>query len=291
MRFAFIHSERDAYPTTVLCRVMRVARSGYHAWAVRGECDRVRQDRVLSVHVAAAFERSRRTYGSPRIQAELREEGLRIGRGRAARIMRENGLVARRKKAFRTTPDPCPSERVSPNRLDRKFVARAPNRKWVTDVKYVRTSAGWLYLAPVIDLFSRRVVGCAMSTEQDGKLSLAALTSALEARGNPRDVIVHSDRGGIYGGDEYVRKADEHRLRRSMSRTRNPWDNAVIESFFSTLTFELLDRERYDDTDRAQLSITEWIDGFYNAQRRHTALGNMSPIKYELACQMRKRRT
>lgn len=116
-------------------------------------------------------------------------------------------------------------------------------------------------------------------------------SSALEARGNPRDVIVHSDRGGIYGGDEYVRKADEHRLRRSMSRTRNPWDNAVIESFFSTLTFELLDRERYDDTDRAQLSITEWIDGFYNAQRRHTALGNMSPIKYELACQMRKRRT
>ena len=291
MRFAFIHSERDAYPVTVLCRVMQVARSGYHAWAVREECDRRREDRVLAVHVAAAFERSRRTYGSPRIQAELREGGLRIGRGRAARIMREIGLVARRKKAFRTTPASCPSERVSPNRLDRKFVARAPNRKWVTDVKYVRTSAGWLYLAPVIDLFSRRVVGCAMSTEQDGKLSLAALTSALEARGNPRNVLVHSDRGGIYGDDEYVKKANGHRLRRSMSRTRNPWDNAVIESFFSTLTHELLDRERYGDTDRAQRSIAEWIDDFYNTQRRHTALGNMSPIKYELACQMRKRRT
>jgi putative transposase len=129
---------------------MQVARSGYHAWAVREECDRIREDRVLSVHVAAAFERSRRTYGSPRIQATLREGGLRIGRGRAARIMREIGLVARRKKAFRTTPAPCPSERVSPNRLDRKFVARAPNRKWVTDVKYVRTSAGWLCLAPLL---------------------------------------------------------------------------------------------------------------------------------------------
>jgi putative transposase len=291
MRFAFIHSERDAYPVAVLCRVMQVARSGYHAWAVREECDRVREDRVLSVHVAAAFERSRRTYGSPRIQAELREDGLRIGRGRAAQIMREIGLVARRKRAFRTTPASCPSERVSPNRLDRKFVARAPNRKWVTDVKYVRTSAGWLYLAPVIDLFSRRVVGCAMSTEQDGKLSLAALTSALEARGNPRNVLVHSDRGGIYGDDEYVKKAKGNRLRRSMSRTRNPWDNAVIESFFSTLTHELLDRERYGDPDRAQRSIAEWIDDFYNTQRRHTALGNMSPIKYELACQMRKRRT
>jgi putative transposase len=275
----------------VLCRVMQVARSGYHAWAVREECDRVREDRVLAVHVAAAFERSRRTYGSPRIQADLREDGLRIGRGRAARIMREIGLVARRKRASRTTPASCPSERVSPNRLDRKFVARAPNRKWVTDVKYVRTSAGWLYLAPVIDLFSRRVVGCAMSTEQDGKLSLAALTSALEARGNPRNVLVHSDRGGIYGDDEYVKRAKGNRLRRSMSRTRNPWDNAVIESFFSTLTHELLDRERYGDPDRAQRSIAEWIDDFYNTQRRHTALGNMSPIKYELACQMRKRRT
>ncbi len=158
-------------------------------------------------------------------------------------------------------------------------------------MKYVRTSAGWLYLAPVIDLFSRRVVGCAMSTEQDGKLSLAALTSALEARGNPRNVLVHSDRGGIYGDDEYVKKAKGHRLRRSMSRTCNPWDNAVIESFFSTLTHELLDRERYGDPDRAQRSIAEWIDDFYNTQRRHTALGNMSAIKYELACQMRKRGT
>ena len=291
MRFAFIHSERDAYPITVLCRVMQVARSGYHAWAVRGECDRVRQDRVLSVHVAAAFERSRRTYGSPRIQAELRDEGLRIGRGRAARIMREHGLVARRKKAFRTTPASCPSESVAPNRLDRKFRARAPNRKWVTDVKYVRTNAGWLYLAPVIDLFSRRVVGCAMSTEQDGRLSVAALASALEARGSPRNVVVHSDRGGIFGDGDFVRKAQEHGMRRSMSRTSNPWDNAVIESFFSTLTFELLERERYGDTDVAQRSIAEWVDDFYNTTRRHTSLGNMSPVRYELACQMRKRRT
>jgi putative transposase len=291
MRFAFIHSERDAYPVTVLCRVMQVARSGYHAWAVREDCDRVREDRVLAVHVAAAFERSRRTYGSPRIRVDLQEDGMRVGRSRIARLMRENGLVARRKKAFRTTPDSCPSDRVSPNRLDRKFTARAPNRKWVTDVKYVRTSAGWLYLAPVIDLFSRRVVGCAMSTEQDGKLSVAALASALEARGNPRNVIVHSDRGGIYGDDEYVKKANANRLRRSMSRTRNPWDNAVIESFFSTLTHELLDHERYGSPDGAQRSIAEWIDDFYNTQRRHTSLGNMSPIKYELACQMRKRRT
>jgi putative transposase len=155
----------------------------------------------------------------------------------------------------------------------------------------VRTSAGWLYLAPVIDLFSRRVVGCAMSTEQDGRLSVAALASALEARGNPRNVVVHSDRGGIFGDRDFVRKAQEHGMRRSMSRTSNPWDNAVIESFFSTLTFELLERERYGDTDVAQRSIAEWVDDFYNTTRRHTSLGNMSPVRYELACQMRKRRT
>ena len=291
MRFAFIHSERDAYPVTVLCRVMQVARSGYHAWAVREECDRRREDRVLAVHVAAAFERSRRTYGSPRIQAELREGGLRIGRGRAGRIMREIGLVARRKKAFRTTPASCPSERVSPNRLDRKFVARAPNRKWVTDVKYVRTSAGWLYLAPVIDLFSRRVVGCAMSTVQDGDLSVAALASAIRARGSPRGVLVHSDGGEINGDEDYLKKPEGHGVKRSMSRKRNPWDNAVIESFFSTLRFELLCRTRFADPDEAERGISEWIERFYNLHRRHTTLGNVSPISYELAWQMRKQRT
>ena len=213
MRFAFIHSERHAYPIAALCRVMRVARSGYHAWVVRKECHRRREDRILAAHVAAAFERSRRTYGSPRIRIELQEDGMRVGRSRIARLMRESGLIARRKKAFRTTPASCPSESIAPNRLDRKFCARAPNRKWVTDVKYVRTNAGWLYLAPVIDLFSRRVVGCAMSTEQDGRLSVAALTSALEARGNPRNVVVHSDRGGIFGDGDFVRKAQEHGMR------------------------------------------------------------------------------
>jgi putative transposase len=158
---------------------------------------RWREDRVIAVHVAAAFERSRRTHGSPRIQVDLQEDSMRVGRSRIARLMRESGLVARRKKALRTTPGSCPSDLVSPNRLDRKFAARATNRKSVIDVKYVRTSAGWLYLAPMIDLFSRRVVGCAMSTEQDGKLSVAALTSALEARGKPRIVLLRSDRGGI----------------------------------------------------------------------------------------------
>ncbi len=205
--------------------------------------------------------------------------------------MRENGLFARRNKAFRTAQRSCRREHVAPNRLDRKFRARAPNRKWVTDVKYIRTNAGWLYLAPVIDLFSRRVVGCAMSTEQDGKLSIAALASAVETRGASKGVMIHSDRGGIYGDEEYLDTLDKIGIKRSMSRTSNPWDNAVIESFFSTLHFELLSRTRFENQEDAQQSITEWINNFYNSQRRHTTIGNISPIKYELACQARMQRT
>ena len=289
MRFAFIHAERDAYPVAILCRVMQVARSGYHAWAVREECDRRREDRVLAVHVAAAFERSRRTYGSPRIHVDLQALGLRVGRSRIARIMRESGLFARTKKAFRPAAGRC--ARGAPNLLRRRFGARSPDRKWVTDVKYVRTTAGWLYLAPVLDLFSRRIVGCAMSTVQDGDLSVSALASAMRARGSPRGVLVHSDGGGIYGDEDYLKKLEEHGVRRSMSRKRNPWDNAVIESFFSTLRFELLGRTRFADPDEAERGISEWIERFYNLHRRHTTLGERESEQLRIDWQMRKQRT
>lgn len=291
MRFAFIHAERVVFPVAALCRAMQVARSGYYAWATRAECARRREDRVLAAHVAAAFERSRRSYGSPRISAELRAEGVRVGRARIARLMRENGLSARRRKAFRATPDSCGSAQVVPNRLDRRFAARGPDRKWVTDVKYVRTGGGWLYLAPVVDVFSRRVVGLAMSDRQDGELAMAALADASKRRGWPRGVMLHSDRGGIYGDERYVARLAELGMRRSMSRKRNPWDNAVIESFFSTLTFELLSRHRYQDHESARRSIEEWIECFYNPLRRHTTLGGASPIRYEMAWQMRRQRS
>jgi len=291
MRFAFIHSERDAYPLAALCRAMQVARSGYHAWATRAECARRREDRMLAAHVAAAFERSRRSYGSPRIAAELRAEGLRVGRARVARLMRERGLAARRRKAFRTAPACCGPAEAAPNRLGRRFAARGPDRKWVTDVKYVRTGEGWLYVAPVVDVFSRRVVGLAMSDRQDGGLAMAALADASRRRGRPRGVMLHSDRGGIYGDAGYVGMLAGLGVRRSMSRRRNPWDNAVIESFFSTLTFELLSRNRYADHGSARRSIEEWIECFYNPLRRHTTLGGASPVRYEMAWQMRTRRS
>ena len=289
MRFAFIHAERDACPVAVLCRVTQVARSGYHAWPVREECDRRREGRVIAVHVTAAFERSRRRYGSPRIHVELQAKGPRVGRSRIARIMRECGLFARTRKAFRPAAARCACS--APNLLRRRFGTRSPDRKWVTDVKHVRTTAGWLYLAPVLDLFSRRLVGCATSTVQDGDLSVSALASAMRARGSPRGALVHSSGGGIQGDEDYLRKLEEHGVKRSMSRKKNPWDNAVIESFFSTLRSELLSRTRFADPDEAERGIGEWIERFYNPHRRHATLGNVSPIDDELAWQMRKQRT
>lgn len=291
MRFAFIDAQQASFSICALCRAMEVARSGYYAWAARLACARKREDRVLAVHIAAAFARSRRTYGSPRMLKELREDGHRVGRRRTARIMRENGMFARRRKAWRRSVAGCGSERAAPNLLDRNFTARAPNQAWVTDVKYVRTKEGWLYLAPVIDLFSRRVVGYAMSTQQDGDLSIAALESAVRARGAPKGLVLHSDRGGIYGDGAYLKQLKSHGIERSMSRPSNPWDNAAMESFFSTLHFELLSRRRFERSADAQDAIAEWIDGFYNPQRRHTTIGNTSPIKHELTWQMRQQRT
>ena len=291
MRFAFIHVERTNFTVSALCRAMQVARSGYHAWAVREPCDRVREDRVLAVHVTAAFKRFRRNYGSPRLLPELREQGLRIGRRRTARIMRENGLFARKRKAFRKPSVGCVGDRVAPNLLARNFTTHAPDEAWVTDVKFVRTDEGWLYLAPVIDLFSRRVVGYAMSDANDGALALAALESAVRSRRAPRKLLFHSDRGGIYGDDDYLRRLEALGIARSMSRTADPWDNAVIESFFSTLHFELLTDRRFERMEDAQAAISEWIDCFYNPERRHSTIGNTSPIKYELAWQLRQKMT
>jgi transposase InsO family protein len=200
--------------------------------------------------------------------------------------MRESGLFARTKKAFGPAAGRC--ARSAPNLLRRRFGARAPDRKWVTDVKYVRTSAGWMYLAPVLDLFSRRIGGCGMSTVQYGDLSVFALASARRARGSPCGVLVHSDGGGIYGDEDDLKKLEEHGVKRSMSRKKNPWDNAVIESVFSTLRFELLSQARFAGPDEAERAITEWFERFYNLHRRHTTLWSVSPINYELAWQMRK---
>jgi transposase InsO family protein len=282
VRFAFILAEKAFYPITVRCRVLEVSRSGFHAWVRRQPSQRDRDDAKLAVEVAAVHERSRRTYGSPRVTAELRARGVRVGRKRVARIMRKKGLEARRKRPFRRTTDSAHSNPVAPNLVGRMFSATAPDRVWATDVKAVWTDEGWLYLAAMIDLFSRRIVGWATSARNDTRLAIAALAVAARGR-HPRPGLVHhSDRGSPYASEEYRAQLARLGSIASMSRKGDCWDNAVSESFFSTLAAELLDRMRFATQAQATAAIADYIDSFYNLHRRHSTLGYLSPIEFEL---------
>ena len=282
MRFAFILAEKAFYPISVLCRVLGVSRSGFHAWAKREPSRRARDDAKLAVEVAAAHARSRGTYGSPRVTAELKARGVRVGRKRVARLMRSKGLEARRKRRFRKTTDSKHANPVAPNILGRMFGAAAPNLAWATDVKAVWTEEGWFFVAPMLDLFSRRVVGWAGGEANDTDLAMAALAAALRQRHPAPGLVHHSDRGSPYASAEYRAELARIGSLASMSRKGDCWDNAVAESFFSTLTAELLDRTRFATRAQARRAIGEYIDGFYNIERRHSTLGYLSPIEFEL---------
>lgn len=282
MKFAFILAEKALYPITVLCHVLGVSRSGFHAWRGRPAAPRVRADAVLSAQVAAVHGRSRKTYGSPRIHAELRANGVRVGKKRVARLMRENGLEARRKRRFRKTTDSNHPHPIAPNVVARDFKAAAPNRTWVTDVTAIWTSEGWLYLAAILDLFSRRVVAWAFSATNDTTLALQALQKGLSARRPGGGLVHHSDRGSPYASAAYRAALDHHGLIASMSRRGDCWDNAVAESFFATLRAELVEHERYLTHEAAIVSIGDYIDNFYNIERRHSFLDYLNPIEFEL---------
>jgi transposase InsO family protein len=282
VRFAFIRVEKAIFPLTVLCRVLEVSRSGFYAWLNRGLSKHAREDAQLFVHVVASHRRSRGTYGSPRVMRDLRADGVRVGRKRVARIMREKQLHARRKRRFRKTTDSAHADPIAPNLLDRKFSAAAPDRVWVTDVKAIWTGEGWIYLAAMLDLFSRRVVGWAMSENNDTKLARGALDAATARRRPPAGLIHHSDRGSPYASADYRAELDRLGGVASMSRKGDCWDNAVAESFFSTVTHELLDRTSFATRGHAIRVVGEYIDNFYNLERRHSTLGHLSPIEFEL---------
>ena len=286
MRFNLIHAEKAQYPVEVLCSALNVSTSGYYAWCKRLPSDREKADAELALAIAATHERSRSTYGSPRIHADLRAKGARVGRKRVARLMREQGLVARRKRPFRRTTDSNHDDPIAPNVLERQFEPKGPNQAWVTDVTYIATGEGWLYLAVMLDLFSRRVVGWAASATNDRALALEALHRALEARCPPKGLIHHSDRGSPYASEDYRRALRNSGIVASMSRTGDCWDNAVAESFFGTLKGELVDHERYPTRASAIRSICDYLEAFYNPSRRHSFLGYASPIEFELRSQM-----
>ena len=282
MKFAFIAAREVAFPVNAMCRVLGVAKSGFYAWAKRPKPEREKQDERLALTVAAVHKRSRNTYGSPRVHEELKARGIRVGRKRVERLMRESGLQGRRKRRFKHTTDSRHSGPIAANVLARHFRVNEPNRAWVTDVTAIATGEGWLYLAPMIDLHSRRVVAWAVSESNDTDLALASLRAALKARRPPPGLLHHSDRGSPYASEDYRAELRTHGVRRSMSRKGDCWDNAVAESFFATLRAELVDHERYPSHAAATRSIGDYIDNFYNVERRHSHCDYLNPIEFEL---------
>jgi putative transposase len=281
MKFAFIAQE-VAFSVKAMCRVLGVTRSGFYAWKKRPKPAREKSDAQLAATVASVHERSRKAYGSPRVHAELKARGVCIGRKRIERLMRENGLQGRRRRRFKRTTDSKHSGPIARNLLARDFRVSEPNRVWVTDVTAIATGEGWLFLAAIIDLYSRRVVGWATSPNNDTALALDALQGALSARKPPPGLVHHSDRGSPYASDGYRAKLRAHRVRRSMSRKGDCWDNAVAESFFATLRAELVDHASYPTQHVASTSIGDYIDNFYNVERRHSYLDYLNPIEFEL---------
>lgn len=283
MRFAFIDRERRRYPVTVLCRILEVSPSGFYAWITRPQSPRAIENAQLAAAIAASHERSRKTYGSPRVTLDLRAEGRCVGRKRVARIMRENGVQARPKRRFKITTDSNHDHPIAPNHLDRRFNIDTPGSAWVSDVKAIwTTEEGWLYFAPVIDLFSRRVLGWSTSAHNDTELALEALDAAVRTRTPQEGLLHHTDRGSPYASEDFRARLAELEATPSMSRKGDCWDNAVAESFFSTLTFELLGERTLATHAEARAALADYVDGFYNLTRRHSTLGYLSPIEYEL---------
>jgi putative transposase len=281
VRFSFIATEKACYPVALMCRVLQVSRSGYYAWGKRPAAERRRQDQRLTLEVAAIHAESRGRYGSPRVHAELHQRGQRIARKRVARLMRAAGLRARERRRFRCTTDSRHAMAIKGNLLARGFAMSAPNRGWVADITYLRTLEGWLYLAVVLDLFSRRVVGWSLSERLERRLALDALGMALKGRQPSRAMLHHSDRGSQYASQEYQQLLAEHGILSSMSRVGNCWDNAVAESFFATLKIELVYQTQWRTHQEARSALFEYLELFYNRQRRHSTLGYLSPNEFE----------
>ena len=285
MRFAFILAEKASYPVALLCRVLNVARSGFYAWCRRPESTHAKEDRRLRVSLRAAWKRSRCTYGSPRLHEELKAEGEHVSRKRVARLMKQDNLVGRQRRRFIRTTRSDPTLPIAPNTLERKFDVDQPNRVWAGDITYLRTGEGWLYLAVIIDLFSRRVVGWALEEHMETSLTLQALVMALNRRHVDGELLHHSDRGSQYAAGDYRMKLATNGIECSMSRKGNCWDNAVVESFFSTMKAEL---DPIEGASRAyaRSAVVDYISNFYNSKRRHSSIGYLSPIDYEASARM-----
>jgi transposase InsO family protein len=281
MKYTFIRAYEGTFPVQGMCRVLGVGRSGYYAWRRRKPSNRAQANQALLALIASEHQASRTTYGSPRIQEALRRKGMRYGRNRIARLMRSQQIVARHKRKWRpTTTQRAPGVIPAPNLLAQDFTASAPNEKWVSDFTYIETRQGWLYLAVVLDLYSRRVIGWSMRETMDTELVTAALRMALQDRQPAAGVLHHSDQGSQYTADAYCAMLNAAMAQLSMSRVGNCYDNAVIESFFATLKTECV-TDPFSTRALARTTIFEYVEVWYNRQRMHSSLGYLSPVEFE----------
>jgi len=279
-----IQAMKNVYPISLLCEVMAVARSGYHAWAAGKRSVREQSDAALRPKLRAAFEQSRRSYGYPRMTVELRAQNQRVGKTRVARLMQEEGLSGRAKRRYRPqTTQSNHNNPVAPNHLAKVEKITTCDQVWQTDITYLPTEVGWLYLAVVLDACSKRVIGWAFSASLATELVISALQMAIKRRGgrSAPGLMLHSDRGVQYTSERFRAELAAHGINASMSRRGNCYDNARVESFFSTLKTEHTYRHRFANHDEARRATFEWIEGFYNQRRRHTSIGNISPVDFE----------
>jgi putative transposase len=263
-----------------MCRVLEVSTSGYYAWLKRPKSRRAKEDEILTRWIEQIHVRSRGTYGAPRIHAQLAREGVHVGRKRVARLMRSAGIQGVSRRKWDSTTQRTPGARRAPDLVDRNFNAAGPDQLWVADITYVSTWSGWLYLAVVLDAWSRKVVGWAMSTHMRTQLVLDALNMAIQQR-RPQHVIHHSDQGGQYTSIAFGKRCRQAGIRPSMGSVGDCFDNALCESFFATLECELLDRETFQTIRAARLAVFDFIEGWYNTHRLHSSLGFASPVEFE----------
>jgi len=283
MRYRFIDTHKKAWPVTLMCEVLDVSRSGFYHWRTRGPSQQERSTRDLDSRIRELFARHKQRYGAPRITDDLHDEGIACSENRVARRMRVLGLKAIQAKKFKVTTDSNHSKPVAPDLIEQDFSAEEPNQKWTSDITYVWTDEGWLYLAVVMDLYSRAIVGWSMSRRMTQQLVCDALTMALFRRHFPRGTIIHSDHGNQYCSKLYQRLISNNGLFCSMGRKANCYDNAAMESFFHTLKVELVHRERYATWRTAKSKIFEYIETYYNRQRKHSAIGHKIPMQFDQA--------
>ena len=282
MKFVFIAKHRNVWPVAWLCNALGVSRSGFHAWLNRSPSARSRSDETVGQQVKASFVTSDRTYGARRVWRDLLADGVECGLHRIERLMRLQALRARpRRRRLPKDEGDRQVANVPPNLLDRQFAAERPNQKWIADFTYIWTAEGWLYVSAVIDLFSRRVVGWSMSASMTAQLVADALLMAVWRRGKPDTLMHHSDQGSQYVSEQFQRLMADSGIVCSMSRSGNVWDNAAMESFFSSLKTERIERKTYRTRNEARADVFDYIERFYNATRRHSTIGYLSPVEFE----------